>query len=161
MIQTDIQTGAMSRHIRLLRGLFCVIVITALALVVIFETSMAEGGQVAENDVAKYWMGIGGVAMVLAGVPLAMRMMRFEAVRRSIAASPTGYLRWSILRLALLYVPLTFNVLAYYMTGCEATYAYLALIVAVAMLFVWPSRGKAEYECQTEYDVTETPEPKA
>lgn len=84
--------------------------------------------------------------MIIILLPLALRLMKFKRVKESVAQSEQNYERWALIRIVLLGIPLLYNVLCYYLTGCEPTYGYMALMAAVCFLFIWPSRDKMEYE---------------
>ena len=138
--------------IRLLRSVYCGILLTAVYYTTFFETDLLEIGQLAGDDALAYWVNIIGVALTLALLPLALRLMKIPYIRRDIKATgDAAYTKWAIIRLTLLATPLHFNLIVYYLLGCEPTSGYLALIAAVAFIFVWPSRDKMLYEMDVDY----------
>jgi hypothetical protein len=45
-------------------------------------------------------------------------------------------------------LPLIYNTTFYYLLGEDATLGYLALMTVIAFFFIWPSRGKMDYEME-------------
>lgn len=129
-----------------LRLLYIAALLTAVLIAVIFETGMLPEGDLGSDEVLSYWLSIVGVALTIILLPLSLRLMKFEMVKKSVAQSEMNYLRWSIGRIALLGIPLLYNLVCYYLTGCVPTYAYMALMAAVCFLFIWPSRDRMTYE---------------
>lgn len=132
--------------ITFLRTVFISNLAATLVIAICFETLLIEPGAWVGNDLLNYWMGIIGVAMILLFIPLALKLMKFRKVKKAVTASEQAYQQWSVIRLGLLSAPLVFNVLAYYIFGCEPSFGYMALMVVVAHLFVWPSRDRMIYE---------------
>lgn len=132
--------------IKKLRFIYCVELLIAALIAILFETGIIAEGTLAGNDLQTYWMSIVGVALTIVLVPVSMRLMKFKYVSSAVAQDEQAYYRWSILRLVLLGAPLLYNTLCYYLFGCETTCGYLALMVVIAFLFVWPSTDRMEYE---------------
>lgn len=132
--------------IKSLRTIYCTGLLIAVCIAVIFETGLFPEGSVATNEVLHYWLSLVGVGMTIILLPLALRLMKFGFVKKSVVASETNYMRWSIIRIAMLCVPLLYNLICYYATGCEPTFIYMALMAAVCFLFIWPSNDKMMYE---------------
>ena len=132
--------------IKTLRALYCVVLLTAACIAIIFETGLCSEGNLATNEVLNYWLSLGGVAMTIILLPLALRLMKFGHVKKSIAKSEENYMLWSVIRIVMLGIPLLYNLLCYYATGCEPTFIYMALMAVVCFLFIWPSHDKMVYE---------------
>lgn len=141
--------------IKSLRAIFCAYLMAAGIYVLIFEAGFLEVGLLAGDDVLDYWLGIIGVALTIVLLPTALRLMKFQRVKQEIEKSEMNYLRWSIKRLVMLSLPLHYNILCYYFLGCEPTFVYMALMCAVAHIFVWPTRGRMEYERELTYSQNE------
>ena len=122
----------------------------AIAIAVVYETGLVDEGQLAGIQPLTYWLDILGVVLVLVLVPMALKLMSFNNVKRRIHDSIDSYVRWSEVRLAMLTVPLLVNISQYYVLGTDVTCGYLALIVLVAFLFIWPSHSRAQYERDAE-----------
>ena len=132
--------------IRKLRFIYCAELLIAALIAILYEAGLIAEGTLAGNDLRTYWMSIVGIALTIVLVPVAMRLMKFKRVNNAVVQDEAAYYHWSIVRFALLGLPLLYNTLCYYLLGCETTCGYLALMVVVAFLFVWPSMDKMEYE---------------
>ncbi len=137
--------------IKLLRITYCIELLTAVCIAVIFETGLLPEGDWAADEVLNYWLSMAGVTLTIILLPLSLRLMKFEKVKQYVAESEMNYVRCSLVRIAMLGVPLLFNTLCYYFTGCETTYAYMALMAVVCFLFIWPSKDKMNYERENHY----------
>ena len=139
----------------LLRCVFGANLATAAIIAILYETLLIEPGLLVGNDEASYWFGICGIGLLLICIPLALKLMSFKRIKAAVKESAKAYQTWSIMRLALLEGPLLFNTLAYYLLGCEPKFGYMALMIVVAHLFVWPSLDKMNYERELNYDQEE------
>lgn len=137
--------------IKLLRYTFVSIVLTAVLLVVIYEAGLLLPGDLAADGQAIYAMEMVGVGLTIVSIPLALKWMTFGWVRNALAEGPEKYLLHALLRQTMLSVPLLYDTLTYYLLGSDPTMGYLGLMTLVAMLFVWPSRGRMEYETRQDY----------
>lgn len=137
--------------IKLLRYTYCAELLSAAGIAAIFETGMLPEGGLGTDDVLIYCLSLVGVAMVLILLPLSLRLMKFEAIKKAVAQSEANYLRWSMIRIYVLGIPLLYNLVCYYLTGCETTFVYMALMTAVCFLFIWPSRDKMADERELQY----------
>jgi hypothetical protein len=89
------------------------------------------------------------VLLTLGGIPLALRLFKFQKIDSILTASPAeALLKWGIIRLLILGILLLANTCLYYLFGFEPAFGYLAVIVLLSMPFVLPtmSRCKAETE---------------
>lgn len=136
----------------LLRCVYFTNLTTAIIIALLFEMLFFEPGLLAGNEEASYWFGICGIGLLLVCIPLALKLMNFKHIKVAVKESTKAYQTWSIMRLALLEGPLLFNTLAYYLLGCEPKFGYMALMIIVAHLFVWPSLDKMNYERELSYD---------
>ena len=132
--------------IKLLRIVFFSGLLAAGLLVLLFETEMLESGALAGDEQTAYWLSIVGVALTIIAIPTALKLMTWKRVKTDVTQSEQSYVRWSVLRLLMLTTPLMYNLLVYYLLGCEPTYAYMALMLLLVFLFVWPSQDKMNYE---------------
>ena len=133
-----------------LRICYVSIFITAACVILLFEGGMLTPPHIAD-DASRYVLNIVGVALTLALLPLGLKVFTLSLPRRQGAASVGGYVRWAVVRLTLLSVPLYFNILAFYLLDRYATCGWMALMAAVMFMFVWPSDGRMRYERATAY----------
>ena len=141
--------------IKTLRIIYVCELLTAALIALVFETSLLIPGTLAGDEELAYWLSIIGVALTIILLPLSLRLFKFERVKRAVAKSEHHYLRWSVVRLGCLALPLLYNLVCYYLLGCEPTYGYLALMIVVAYIFIWPSRDKMVYEREQTYSQEE------
>ena len=146
------------KNLSLLRALYCIFLLQAALLVLIYETEMLPVGTQAYDSKANYLVEMSGLLLTIICIPLALKLMNFSWVKKMLRQQPQKYLLLCIIRLGLLGVPLLFDVLAYYLLGLDATLGYLALMIVVAFLFIWPSQEKMEYECNSTTNPSSTQE---
>ncbi len=132
--------------IKLLRIVLFSGLLVAGVLTLLFETDTLESGALMGQEQTAYWLGFAGVAMTIITIPTALKLMTLKRVKAAVTQSEEKYLRWSVIRLLMLTTPLLYNLLVYYLLGCEPTYAYMALMILLVFLFVWPSQDKMIYE---------------
>lgn len=140
--------------ITLLRKLYIAVLITSAILAISFETGLLVVDWAPEASLA-YVLEIVGVVLAVIAIPLALKLLHFQRIKAIIQGNETKYRSWSIYRITMLAAPLYYNLLMYYLLGCDVTCGYLALMVVVAMLFIWPSRSRMEYECELPYSQSE------
>ena len=140
----------MQHPTRFLRILYICIILTAVLFAFIFESQMLQYTPLTDDN-ARYVFNLVAVALTLTMLPLALKIFTFSLPRRQGAASVIGYVRWSVVRLAALSLPLYFDTVSFYLLDRYATCGWMALMVAVMFLFVWPSDGRMRYERQTIY----------
>jgi len=80
--------------------------------------------------------------LTLACIPTALRLFKIPKVRNSLRDE---YIRWALVRIMLLGLPLMVNTLLYYMY-MATQFGYLAIIILVSMVFVYPSKARCETE---------------
>ncbi len=119
----------------------------AVLLLLLGETEVLPLGLLPTN----YALQIVECLVMLVCVPLALKLMAFRAVRKGLAAQPRLYLRLSVLRLALLALPMIVGVALYFLM-LDTSMLYCALISALAFIYIWPSanRQRAELEEHNE-----------
>lgn len=126
----------------------------AFILIALFEFEVFPVGEVAGNAVAEYYLSLAGIAMIIIMVPMSLKLMSFRMVKASFAKNGmsvcSGYRRWSEIRMAMLAVAGWSNLVFYYLT-LNPTASVCALIVALALLFCWPSGDKFEGETGQEW----------
>lgn len=133
-------------NIFLLRSVFCGELFSVLLLSLFFETDMLPAGTMSPDADQNYIFNMTSVMLTIVCIPLALKLMTFKSVRAQIKLSEQNYVTWSLLRMLTLSFPLVFNTLMYYMQGFNTTCGYLALMCAVAFIFIWPSQDKMLYE---------------
>lgn len=137
-----------NKNILLLRSVFCTELVTTALLVGIFETDLLPVGTLPLDKSQEYILSMVGVVLTIIGIPLALKLMTLKPVRAQISVSEQRYVTWSMVRIALLGIPLLYNTLMYYLLGFNTTCCYLALMCVVAFIFIWPSQERMQNECE-------------
>ena len=57
---------------------------------------------------------------------------------------------WGSVRLMLLCLPMIANIFFYYAFGDAVSFFYLAVILALSLFFVYPSKKRCEHECSLD-----------
>lgn len=78
-------------------------------------------------------------------LPLALKIMGIKGVKESARKSDRKYTAIAAARLAMIGVPIIINIVSYYVF-MNVAFAYLAIIGAVCLAFVYPNRGRKEDE---------------
>lgn len=128
--------------------LFVILLVLLGAVIALFETGTCLQPLVLLQAQVEFWLTNVLTLLTLVLVPLSLKLISLERVRKAISADASAYWRWSWLRWGLLCGILLANTLFYYCFSTGTTCGYLALICAVALLFVWPSQSRMEEECQ-------------
>ena len=120
-------------------ALFAIVALSA----VLFLAGVFTVGYLAGNVKTEFLVYMIMIIVTLCAIPLALRMFHLSLVRHRVQA---GYFRWSLLRLLLIGIPLILCVLFYFLFD-KVAFAYLAIILLLALCFVFPTRSRIEAEC--------------
>lgn len=136
----------MKKVIRTLKYLFSLILLVTLLLVLVFESELLLPGFILVESkvdfVIKYIMEL----MTIIIIPLSLRLFKFKSVERKLATKKQlALLRWGVLRIIMLGIPMIINTILYY--GFLAVeFGYLSIILLISMIFIYPSKDKCYYE---------------
>ncbi|MBR1687502.1 MAG: hypothetical protein IJ710_03100 [Prevotella sp.] len=129
-----------------LLGAFIAAIAVALALVIAFESEWLSVGFWADASQADFLLTTVLELLSLAAIYLAMRLFRLQSVRlQLVAGKEQALLRWGLCRIAVLAVPLWLDTFLYY-AFLTVAFGYLAIILLIAMVFVYPTLNKCIYE---------------
>ena len=137
-----------TQQLHILRSTYIVTFMSAILLIIIFETGMLANGIYAYDSMTNYVCEMIGIFLTIVCIPLALKLMSFSMVKRMLNQDSGKYFTLCAVRISLLALTLLYNVASYYLLGEDATLGYLALMAVVAFLFIWPSRGKMDYELE-------------
>jgi len=111
----------------------------ALVIIVVFEPSLMAPGGPATNVRAEYVSSVVMELIALGCIPLALRLFKWRKISDDlIAHKEHALLKWGMLRMLMLCVPMISNLTLYYLF-MNSTFVYLALIHAVCLMFVYPT----------------------
>lgn len=133
-------TKALQR--RLTVAFWAVLAFAVLAAVLLRVAECPAGCPFLADGRVEYVADMLAVCLTVCLVPLALRLFRFERVRRQL---PCRYARWAWVRLLMLQLVLAVDAVGYGLFG-QASYFYLALMTLLATVFVYPSRRRCEAE---------------
>lgn len=132
--------------------LSCVI---TLAIVAVYETELLLPGM---------WASVGNHIIVttqflmqlttLGAIPLALFLFKIKSVKSRLSSDESCVLRkllfWGSLRILLLCIPLILNTFFYYAFGDSTSFFYLAVILALSLVFIYPGKRRCVHECHLD-----------
>lgn len=121
---------------------YILLVAIALAIVALYELDVLESGVLADSKqtefVALTVMELTTLAMAFLG----LRLFKFPMIHTQLVTEKEpAMLKWGLLRLFVLEVPMIVNTYLYYMY-MNPTFGYLAIILLLCLPFVFPSEGR-------------------
>ena len=118
---------------------FITILTLSLLCVVIYETNVLEAGSMADKKQDEFFALTVLELASLAGVVLALRLFKFKCIHNELVTQKApALLKWGLMRLALLELPMLSNTFFYYMFMNPA-FGYMAIIQLLCLPFVYPS----------------------
>ena len=92
------------------------------------------------------------ILITLAIIPTALRLFKFRCVARNFEDDAIAALqKWGSIRIVMLAGVLLINLIMYYFFGHEPVYGYLAIMVLISMVFIFPSMRRC-YAETSEYN---------
>ena len=120
-----------------------------LLIVVLYETGLYQEGLLAGNAQMEYILQSVSILLTIGLIPFALRMFNMNLVKRikdlPLQQALKSYQIWSILRLALLFVPAILALSFYYLT-MNTTNLFCACMALIATLFCVPSENRIKNE---------------
>ena len=120
-----------------------------LLLVVLYETGLYQEGLIAGNAQMEYILQSVSILLTIGLIPFALRMFNLNLVKRikelPLQQALKNYQTWSLLRLALLFVPAIMALSFYYLT-MNTTNLFCACMALIATLFCVPSESRIKNE---------------
>lgn len=118
-------------------------------LVVLYETGLYQEGLLAGNAQMEYILQSVSILLTIGLIPFALRMFNLNLVKRikelPLQQALKNYQTWSLLRLALLFVPAIMALSFYYLT-MNTTNLFCACMALIATLFCVPSENRIKNE---------------
>ena len=124
----------------LMMTFWTILTLTLLITVLLRTTDCCATLQVISNPVVEYVVDMVAVCLTIALVPLALRLMYCQSVRRKL---PEKYARWAWTRQLLLQSVFAIDAVCYGLFD-KASYFYLAIISLLAMIFVYVRQRQAK-----------------
>lgn len=122
-----------------------------LLFVVLFEADILPVGVLFSDDPdiqrGVFWITTVMELLTIILIPSALRLFRFSKVSNELKNQGAPALqKWGVMRIELLMAPAIANTILYYLTGYSTAFAYLAIILLIALAFVWPTQHRCEEE---------------
>ena len=121
--------------------------VLSLIVVVLGENDIIPG---TDNAEAEFLCHSLMVIFTIASVPLALRMFKTTAIAQKFSNATDkskALLTWGMLRLIMLGTPMLANTLLYYIYS-QTSFGYMAIILLLASLFVYPTMARCEAETE-------------
>ena len=130
--------------------IYVLLAAVALAIVALYELDVLESGVLTESKQTEF------VAMTvmeltsLAAAFLGLRLFKFRMIHAELVTKKEpAMLKWGMLRLLILEVPMVVNTYLYYIY-MNATFGYLAIILLLTLPFVMPTESRCIDETTEE-----------
>ena len=140
----------MDNVVKTLKFCFFAPIVFALLLVVLYETEIILPGSMKIGT--QGWFVILTIMelVTIALIPSALYLFKMKKVKESLVATPVPSLKkYGVIRLLMLGFPLVANTDLYYMSMNPA-FGYMAIILLLALPFVYPSKARCEEEVRSE-----------
>ena len=119
-------------------------------IIVLYESGVLESGVLADSKQTEFLAMAGMELTSLAGAFLGLRLFKFQKIHDALLTQKEpALLRWGMLRLLILEVPMVSNTYLYYMY-MNTTFGYLAIILLLCLPFVFPSLSRCIAETTEE-----------
>lgn len=137
----------MEKTRKTLLTLFIAMILMPLLLTVFFEcTGIGEGMLAGIDSGTEFVVTFVMELATIICIPVALKLFKFSSVGKELTARKEEALqKWGTVRIVILGTLLTLNVLLYYLF-MQSAFWYLALIILISMVFVYPGKGKCEEE---------------
>lgn len=135
----------------------CTIALTlSLLIVLLFETQLIEEGLLLTEDGTLQFaiQSLMTIALFVT-IPSALYLFRWEKVAQDLKRSrEKALIKWGTFRMMMLCLPMTLNVLFYYLFGSSVGFFYMAVIYVLSLVFILPTKGRCENECRLHNEGT-------
>ncbi len=132
--------------------IFCVVI--AIAIVTLFETSILLPGYFESNTENEFVITTIMELLTIIAIPAALRLFRFKKVKQALEKEQEkALLRWGLVRIFMIALPMIVNTLLYYIFELSTTFAYMALALFVTLMFVIPTIDNCQSETSDEETV--------
>jgi hypothetical protein len=138
----------MKRTVTILKSLFFIPVIFSLFFAISCETNLREVGTgVKENNTSEIIILAVMELLTICNIPLALRLFKFKHIAKKLKGSKRNLLRYGAIRILMLASILLLNTIFYYYY-LVPTFGYLAIIILLAMIFIYPSKSRCKNEIE-------------
>jgi len=135
-----------------LQCIFWVMFALAVIIFVGCESGLFETGLLADNLTASYYAAMGMELLMLAIIPLALRLFKFHRIHEQLVSGDGKYCalkKFGTVRMLMIFIPLLLNLVFYYLFMATA-FGYMAIILVLCLFFIYPSAARCEAETTDE-----------
>ena len=125
-------------------ALFCLYILTAGVLYVFGEFVQADLAMFSNaNSGARMYLPTVMILLTLGAIPLSLWMFKKRRIHNDLVQNKAvALVKWGILRLMIQGNLLVINTFFYYAFGFEPSYGYLAVVVLLSMIFIFPTMNR-------------------
>jgi len=132
----------MKKISKLLMLIYVLLVAVTLVIVALYECGALESGVLADSKQTEFVAMTIMELTTLVAAFLGLRLFKFPKIHADLVTrKEPAMLKWGILRLLVLEVPMVVNTYLYYMY-MNPTFGYLAIILLLCLPFVFPSESR-------------------
>ena len=129
---------------------YTLLVAVALVIVLLYELDVLEAGTLVDSKQTEFVAMTTMELTSLAAAFLGLRLFKFPRIHESLVTQKEpALLKWGMLRLLVLEVPMVSNTYLYYIY-MNTTFGYLAIILLLCLPFVFPSVNRCMAETTEE-----------
>lgn len=127
-------------------------VLAATALTVEYLLMDVAGGLMADHRQFEFLYHTVMVLLTLGSCYLTLRLFKMSRIEAALRACPLQeYKKWSLMRIALLFIPAWFNIVGY-LLFLSPSYVYLSIILLLSFAFIYPTKGRFMSETGNDMD---------
>lgn len=140
----------MNNTIKKLKTIFYLELVTALLIVVLYESDVLPAGCFTQHSTSEFVLLTVMELLTVILIPLALRLFKFKKIAADLSERKQAALvRWGTIRIEMLAMPLLANTLLYYLY-MSTTFGYMAIILLICMVFIYPSKDKCYFETRDQ-----------
>lgn len=127
---------------------FAAILVVAALVILVFEVNVVWPGALAGQTKTDFFVECGMVLLTIVMIPFALRLFKMKKIESILFQKKEVALKkWGSIRIMMLGLPMIANILCYYLF-VNPGYSYLALILFLSMMFVFPTLEKCYAETE-------------
>ena len=131
-------------------AVFTLLLAVMIGFIVLYESGVLESGVLTDSKQTEFLAMTGMELTSLAGAFLGLRLFKFQKIHDELVTKKEpALLKWGMLRLLILEVPMVSNTYLYYMY-MNTTFGYLAIILLLCLPFVFPTQSRCIAETTEE-----------
>ena len=135
----------MKRTRNILLTLYLTSLAITLLMMVSFECNIITEGPAQGYDTAEFLLSCFMILVTLTNIVLGLRLFKFPSVEHMLKGSPRHLLIFGSIRISMILMPVMANTLLYYLF-VRPSFGYLAIIGALASVFIFPSMSRCKNE---------------